>query len=172
MYSFLTKNGQTIAFVTGVVLSIIFIVLVISSDSTADLNAEYFTNIKDPVARQDALVSLTQFDFGLYITYILMAITAIAAIAFGLFQFITNLMDSPKNAIRTVAIVVGLIVIFFIGKAMASSTDSNSVMAAANEFGVSAGERGFISGAINTTIIVLLLAVVALVVSEVRNVFK
>jgi hypothetical protein len=172
MYSFLTKNGQTIAFVAGVVLSILFIVLVISAPSTADLNAEYFTNIKDPVARQDALVGLTQFDFGLYITYILLAITALAAIAFGLFQFITTLMDNPKNAIRTVAIIVGLILIFFIGKTIAPETDSNGVMAAANEFGVSGGERGFVSGAINTTIIVLLLAVVVLVVSEVRNAFK
>jgi hypothetical protein len=101
-----------------------------------------------------------------------MAITAIAAIAFGLFQFITNLMDSPKNAIRTVAIVVGLILIFFIGKGFAPAVDSNGVMAAASEFGVSGGERNYISGAINTTIIVLLLAIVTLVVSEVRNAFK
>ncbi len=81
-------------------------------------------------------------------------------------------MDSPKNAIRTVAIVVGLILIFFIGKGFAPAVDSNGVMAAASEFGVSGGERNYISGAINTTIIVLLLAIVTLVVSEVRNAFK
>lgn len=171
MYSFLTKNGQTIAFVTGVVLSLIFIILVMSNPLTADLSAESFSG-KTPDETLSALEKLTQFDFGLYITYILMAITAIAAIGFGLYQFVTTLIDTPKNAMRTVAIILGLIVFFFVGKAISPSVDSNGVMAAASSFGVTDSQRGLISGGINLTLIVLILAVVTLIALEIRNIFK
>lgn len=171
MYSFLTKNGQTIAFVVGVVLSLIFVILVMTHSLTADLGPESFSN-KTPGESADLLSKLTQFDFGLYVTYVLMAVTAIAAIGFGLYQFITTLIDSPMNAIRTIAIIVGLIVFFFIGKAIAPSVDSKSVMAAAESFGVTEGQRGLISGGINLTLIVILVAVGALVISEIRNLFK
>lgn len=170
MYSFLTKNGQTIAFVTGVVLSLIFIILVMTNPLTVDLGPESFT--KNPEGADALLAKLTQFDFGLYITYILLAITSIAALAFGLFQFIATLIDTPKKAVRTVAIIVGIIVFFFIGKAIAPSIDSVNVLAAAKEFGVSEGQRGVISGGINLTLIVLGLAVVSLIVSEIINLFK
>lgn len=171
MYSFLTKNGQTIAFVSGVVLSLIFVILVMTHDLTEGLGPESFSN-KTPGETSDLLSKLTQFDFGLYVTYALMALTAIAAIGFGLFQFISTTADNPKNSIRTIAIIVGLIVFFFIGKAMAPGTDGKGVMAAAESFGVTESQRGLISGGINLTLIVILTAVGSLVISEIRNLFK
>lgn len=171
MYSFLTKNGQTLAFVTGVVLSVLFIILVITNPATADLSADTFSG-KTPAETQDALLKLKQFDFGLYVTYFLCALTAIATIGFGLYHFISLLIDSPKKAMTSVAIIGGIIVFFLIGKAVAPSIDSKGVMAAANEFGVTDNQRGLISGAINTTLIMLVLAVAALVLSEIRNIFK
>lgn len=171
MYSFLTKNGQTIAFVSGVVLSVLFIILVMTNPSTADLSAESFTN-KTPSETQDLLSKLTQFDFGLYVTYFLLVLTALVTVGFGLYHFISLLIDSPKQAMTSVIIIVGLILFFIIGKAVSSSTDSKAVMDAANSFGVTDGQRGLISGAINTTVIVLVLSVAALVLSEIRNLFK
>ena len=44
MYSFLTKNGQTIAFVAGVVLSLMFVILVMTHDLTDGLGPESFQN--------------------------------------------------------------------------------------------------------------------------------
>lgn len=171
MYSFLTKNGQTIAFVSGVVLSLLFIILVMTNPGTADLGADSFTNM-DSAETQKKLVSLTQFDLGLYITYFLLAVAAIATVGFGLYHFISLLIDSPKQAMTSVIIIVGLIVFFIVGKMMSSNIDSRGVMAAANEFGVTDGQRGLISGAINTTVIVLVLAIAALIISEIRNLFK
>jgi len=171
MYSFLTKNGQTLAFVTGVVLSVLFIILVMTNPTTADLSADSFTG-NTPAETHDALVKLTQFDFGLYITYFLMAVTALATIGFGLYHFISLLIDSPKKAMTSVAIIGGLIVFFIIGRAISPAVDSKGVMDAANAFAVTDSQRGLISGAINTTLIVLVLAVAALVLSEIRNIFK
>lgn len=171
MYSFLTKNGQTIAFVSGVVLSLIFVILVMTHDLTEGLGPESFSN-KTPGETADLLGKLTQFDFGLFVTYALMALTAIAAIGFGLYQFITTLIDNPMSAIRTIAIIVGLILFFIIGRAIAPSVDGKGVMAAAESFGVTEGQRGLISGGINLTLIVILVAVGSLVVSEIRNLFK
>lgn len=171
MYSFLTKNGQTIAFVTGVVLSVLFVILVMTNPTTADLSADTFSG-NTPAETYDALVKLTQFDFGLYITYILLALTAIATIGFGLYHFISLLIDSPKKAMTSVAIIGGLIVFFIIGRVVAPSADSKGVLDAANAFGVSDSQRGLISGAINTTLIILVLAIVALILSEIRNLFK
>lgn len=171
MYSFLTKNGQTIAFVAGVVLSLIFVILVMTHPETEGLGPESFSN-KTPGESASLLSKLTQFDFGLYVTYALMVLAAIAAIGFGLYQFITTLIENPMSAIRTIAIIVGLVVFYFIGRAIAPSVDSKAVVAAAENFGVSEGQRAFISGGINLTLIVILTAVGSLIVSEVRNLFK
>lgn len=171
MYSFLTKNGQTIAFVTGVVLSLIFVILVMTNDLTEGLGPESFSN-KTKGESADLLSKLTQFDFGLYVTYVLMALAAVAALGFGLFQFGSNTVDNPMNSIRTIAIVAGLIVFFFIGKAMAPSVDGKAVVAAAESFKVTEGQRGLISGGINLTLIVILVAVGSLIISEIRNLFK
>lgn len=171
MYSFLTKNGQTLAFVTGVVLSVLSIILVITNPSTVGLGADSFTG-KSPAEVQDNLVKLTQFDFGLYVTYFMCVLTAFATVAFGLYQFVTLLIDSPKKAMTSVIIIGGLIVVFFIGKIMAPSIDTKGVIAAANEFGVSDGQRSFVSASINATGIMLVVAMVALVLGEIRNVFK
>lgn len=171
MYKFLTKNGQTMAFVVGVALSLVFVIFVMTHSLTEGLGPESFSN-KTPGETAELLGNLTQFDFGLYITYILLILTAIAAVGFGLYQFITTLIDTPMNAIRTVAIIIGLIVFFFIGKAIAPSVDSKSVLAAAESFNVSESQRGLISGGINLTLIVILTAVGALVISEIRNLFK
>jgi hypothetical protein len=142
-----------------------------TNPTTADLSAESFSG-KTPAETYDALVKLTQFDFGLYITYFLLALTAIVTVGFGLYHFISLLIDSPKQAMTSVAIIGGLIVFFVIGKAISPAVDSKGVMDAANEFAVTDSQRGLISGAINTTLIILVLAVVALVLAEIRNLFK
>jgi hypothetical protein len=172
MYSFLTKNGQTLAFGIGVLFSVIFMVLIASAPSTADLNAEYFTSMTSESARTEALRALTQFDFGIYVTFALVLIATVAAVGFGLYQFIMTLIDNPKSSIRTLAIIVGVVVFFFIGKAIAPTVDSRGVLEASKAFGVSDAQGDFISGAINTTLIVLVISVVALVAAEIRNLFK
>jgi hypothetical protein len=171
MYSFLTKNGQTFAFVIGVVLSMISIILIMGNPSTLDLTADTFTG-KSPADLGEALDKLTQFDFGLYVTYILCILAPFITLAFGLYQFVRLLIDSPKKAITSAILIGGIIVLFFIGKVMAPSVDSKGVMAASAEFAVTDGQRNLISASINATGIMLVIAIVALVLGEIRNVFK
>lgn len=170
MYSFLNKNGQLIAFAVGAVIAILFFVLIATHPSTADLKPEVFDNMT-PQDRSEKLESFTQFDFGLYATYALLFITAFITLAFGIYQFVKLLMESPKKAIKTLAILGGLIVLFLIGMAMAPES-SAEVQAAEQEFSVSSGNSKVIGGAINTTIIMVVLTFAALAISEVRNLFK
>jgi len=141
------------------------------SPATVDLGADTFTG-KSSGEIQEALAKLTQFDFALYVTYILCVLTAFVTVAFGLYQFVALLIDSPKKAMTSVILIGGLIVLFFIGKVMAPSVDTKGVLAAAAEFQVTDGQRSFVSAAINATGILLVIAMVALVLGEIRNVFK
>lgn len=170
MYKFLTKNGQLIALVLGAVISIIFILIVLSASSTEGLGADTFSNMEMADVKAQ-LASLTQFDFGLFATYALLVITALIAVLFGLYHFVMNAIDNPKSVLQTVIMIVGILVLFFIARGMAPA-DSQAVLSAREEFQVNDSQSGFISGAITTTVIVILLAVVTLVVAEVRNAFK
>ncbi len=171
MYSFLIKNGETAAFLVGIVLTLLFIVLVVTNATTAELTPEVFQD-KSPEDARSLLESYTQFDFGLKVTYIMSALATLLTIGFGLFQFVAMLIDSPKKAATTLITFVGLIVFFFIGKSMASAPDTAAVLDASANFGVTETQRGLISGSINLTLITLVVAIVALVVLEIRNIFK
>lgn len=170
MYKFLTKNGQLIALVLGAVISIIFMLIILSASTTEGLDAETFTNMElaDVKAK---LASLTQFDFGLYATYALLAATALATLLFGLYHFVRNAIDNPKSVLKTVIMIAAIIVIYFVARGMAPA-DSQAVLDARSQFNVNNGQSGFISGAITTTLIVIALAVVTLILAEVRNAFK
>ena len=171
MYSFLNKNGQLIAFAVGSVIAILFFILIATDGSTAELRPEIFDNL-EPQQRAEKVASYTQFDFGMYATYFLFFATMLNIhIAFGLYQFVKLLMEDPKKAFQTLAMIIGLIVIFFIGMAMAPES-SAEVKVAEAEFQVGPGSSNIIGGAINATIIMVVLTFGAFVVSEIRNLFK
>jgi len=155
MYNFLSKNGQLVAFIIGLIITAIFLFSVFSGLSGFNALAE------------DQRGTTDIFNFGLYAAAGLTALCAAVALLFGLFQTLSN----PKGAIAAIAAVIGLAVLFFAGQSLAG-TDSAGVVRTMGEFSVTEDQGTFINGAIGGGLLLIGLAMAAFVLSEVRNLFK
>ena len=161
MYKFLSKNGQTLAFLLGVVIVAIFMGSILSGldawNPTSD--NKYDTGI---------------FDFGLTTARLLVYVAAAGMVIFGLWQVLTNIKGSLKGIIG-VAILLG---IFFIAFNSASGEPDAFVKGAVENFegsqgvDLTANNLKFISGGISTVVILAGVAAAAFVLSEIRNFFK
>lgn len=157
MYQFLAKNGQTIAFGLGVILTAIFLISAFSGLN--EFNAlsdedQWGTNI---------------FDIGFYAAIGLTIICLIAAVVFGLGQMFMNIKSALKGII---GIAVLLIVFFIIYSSIDPSADSASVAKEVQQFDLTMGQSKFVSAAILTTIALSIIALLTFVVFEVINLFK
>jgi hypothetical protein len=165
MYQFLTKNGQVLAFGVGVVLTLIFLVIAVSGAGNYD-----FGNMTT-----SEKVAVTIFDFGLWASIILTIVAAVAMVFFGVYQVATDLKNSVKGLIGLVAM-VGLFVVTY---AMASGEPETPQLAGSiqkfAESGngvITPGNLKFIGGSITTSLLMIGIAVAALVITGVRNIFK
>ena len=164
MYKFLAKNGEMLAFGLGVLITVIFLANVVPN--AADFNA---LPEKDPARYASGI-----FNFGLSGAIVLAVLAAIAMVGFGLFHTATNFRNSLMGIIGFGA----LIGIFFISYSMASGEVTPFIQGAVDKFQdsgngtLSAGNLKFIGGGISTVLILLLVAVAAFVLSEIRNFFK
>lgn len=106
----------------------------------------------------DALINT-----GLIAAYVLLGLAAIAAIGFSIFHLILN-FNKAKNALIGMAI---LLVVFFIGFSIATSEVYADVAIPVGE-----GASKIIGGGIHTTFILIGLAIVAAVFTEVSKLFR
>lgn len=148
MYNFLIKKGQLVAFGVGLLITVIFLISVLSGVAEFDMMPE----------EQQGETSI--FNPGISGAIILVVIAALAMLLFGLFQVFTNLKGSLKGLIGLGV----LIVVFLIGYS-SSGTDCN-------EEGMSAAACQFVGGGITTALVLAGLAALAFVASEIRNFFK
>ncbi|MEL6718757.1 MAG: hypothetical protein AAFO82_13030 [Bacteroidota bacterium] len=157
MYQFLSKNGQTIAFGLGILLTAIFLISALGGIEQFDMlgkEEQYQTTI---------------FDSGFWSVIILTIICFAAAVLFGLGQMLGNF----KGALKGIIGIAALAAIFFIIYSSVDPTaDSASVMKEVENFNVTDGQSKFISGALVTTIVLSLLALATFVVFEIINLFK
>lgn len=131
MYNFLSKNGQLLAFLVGVVLVVIFLGIALSQAGNYD-----FANMKP----EDRFY-VNIFDFGLLSAIILTVISAAGMVAFGLFQVVSNAKSSVKGIIG-VAVIVLLMVVFY---NMAPGTADHPTIQGAIENYETSAEGRFIS---------------------------
>jgi hypothetical protein len=103
--------------------------------------------------------------YGLYAAYILVGIALIAAIILP----IINSINDPKSLLGTVVGLVIIAVLFFIGFSIATDEVTNVYI---NNNVTEATTSKMIGGAIITMYILILLALVGIVVTEVTKVFK
>ena len=156
MYTFLTRNGQTIGFGLGLLLVIIAIVSIFSGVDAFSAFAD------DDPARYETTI----FNFGMYAAFLLIGLAFVAALIFGVMQ----LASDPKGAIKGIIGLAAVIAIFFI---IYSAADPDSEMLARlSDFSVSDGQSKMITGAIWTALILAGAAVIATAVSEVINFFR
>ncbi len=157
MYKFLAKNGQTIAFGIGVLISILFLGSVFSGLEAFNAQGDedrFTTGI---------------FDLGIIAAIALAVLCAIAAVLFGLMQMFGDLRGSLKGLLGIAA----LVAIFFIAYSMATAAEPGTVLAGVEEqFKITEGQSKFISGAIFSAAAMAALAAAAFVISEVVGFFK
>jgi hypothetical protein len=156
MYKILTKHGQLAAFSLGLLVIIIFMVSVMSG--IEGFNA---------LSKEDQYSS-TIFDMGIRLTLVLLAICALAALLFALYQTVTH----PKAALKGIISLVVLVVLFGILYSTSVAETTGPVADAVQEFGLSENQSKIVSAGIKATLLLGGLAVAAFVVSEIRNLFK
>ena len=165
MYSLLAKRGQLFAILLGVGIVVIFLGSVIGGLNGAGYNMG--TDLVQ-VLKNDPAQDFSFFDIGLYLTMGLIAIAAVLALLFGLYQMLTNIKGSLTGIIALVAIAA----IFFGFYSSAPDDLTGPISGVLQQFDISAGISKFISGALWTTIILALLSVAAMVILEIWNMFK
>ena len=159
MYKFLIKNGQSIAFLVGAGISILFGILI------------YF-GIKDrtlPEMSNEALIQTDIFNFGIQASIGLIALAAI--LVFGVFAVIGLFRDFQSS--RKVLLGVALIVIIFIVFYYTSEAETSGKIKTLMDInGISDNVSKFISAGIKTTVALLVLSGIIWVLSELRNALK
>ena len=171
MYAFLNKYGQALAFGIGVLVTVIFMVNIFSTDATV---LESLTNDQVKGAEKYATGA---FDFGLYASMALIVVAFVAAIGFGLFQLASN----PKGSLKGVIGAVLLIVICFVCYSVANndvSQESAAIQNSINKFNTDQGANfdggtlKFISGSIIASVVLIGLSILSLIAFGIRGIFK
>lgn len=157
MYQFLVKHGQSIGFGLGLVVTVIFLISVLSGlDSYSTLPEE-------------EQVNTTIFNAGLYGAIILTVVAALGMLIFGLYHMLSNFKTSLKGIIGFAV----LIVVFLIAYSTASGTPEGIVADAVEKSGtITANNLKFISGGVTTALVLIGVAALAFVLSEISNLFK
>lgn len=157
MYKFLTKNGQALAFGLGILIAALFLI-------TATANIGSFNSLPD-----EEKFTTSIFDVGLQGSIALVIIALVLTIVFAIYQTATNLRASLFGILGLIAIVV----IFFIAYSSASGEATGAMARAVENYGgMTANELKIVGGGITTAIVMAALAVVAIVISEIINLFK
>ncbi len=157
MYKFFVNNGQLVAFGLGALITVLFVL--IASSGIDSFNA----------LPEDEQSTTSIFDFGLMGAIFLFVIAAVAMLAFGIIQVATNFKGSLKGLIGLAV----LVIVFIIAYATSPAVGTGVIGEAADKFGgIGPGAFQFIGAALSTMLIVLVLASLTLIVSEIINFFK
>ncbi|WPP53193.1 hypothetical protein [Catalinimonas niigatensis] len=102
--------------------------------------------------------------YGLYAAYILVGLALLLAIILPLISALSN----PRSLLGTIVGLVGIAIIFFIGY----SLSSNEVTTVYTRFGITESSSKLVGGALIATYILVIIALVGIVFSEVNKIFK
>ncbi|HRD81321.1 MAG: hypothetical protein IAE84_13305 [Saprospiraceae bacterium] len=157
MYKLLSKNGQTFGFLLGAVVTGLFLLIMAGGWSK-------FSALGDSAEKYDTTI----FNFGIYASIGLIIVGFVLWAFFSIFQMASN----PKAAVRGLLGGVALIALFVISYLTASSEVTGPLAKSVENMGVGPTGLKLISGGITTSLILTLLAGVAILLSELRNFFK
>jgi hypothetical protein len=164
MYDFLVKKGLTMAFIVGVVITLIFLFT-----ATSGLNNAGLAGV-DLTERKADIPTMNFFNFGLY------ASMALILICFGLLLafILLDIVKFPKQMGKAIIAVVVLIAVYF-GLSMSSSAETGAVwdrLYNNPDFAFSPKVSQYVSGGLKTTGLLVIAAVGIMLIAEVRNAFK
>jgi len=156
MYKLLAKRGQLFAFLLGLI--VIAIMLLSVFGGIGEWNG----------LQEEAQKETSIFNFGLQ--------ASIGMTLFGAFLFfvtiIVGLITNPKGSLKMIIAfaIIGIIFAIFYGTAVAES--SGIVKAAVDQFGLNDGSSKIITAGIKTTGLLVVIAFVTFVLTEIWNLFK
>lgn len=113
-------------------------------------------------------------DLGLYASYILLGVAALAAIVMNL----VNSLNNPKSLLKSGIGIVLLVAIFFIGYSMAPGEFGASTAKALESANMDPTSESsvtvyrLVGGAMTTTLALIIIAVVGLIYSSVARIVK
>lgn len=102
--------------------------------------------------------------YGLYAAYALAGLALVLAIVLPLISALSN----PKALLGSAVGLIGIAIVFFIGYSIAN----DEVTTIYTKFGITDSSSKFIGGALITMYILVLLALVSIVFTEVTKIFK
>ncbi len=153
MYNFLSKNGQLIAFIVGVIVVAAFWI-------TALTGISGFSG----TPTEEDLFGSNIFDIGLVGARIL----AIIAFILMLIFIVRSVIMNPKASMPLIIAAIAIVVLFFIFRGM----DAGTVTRSMEKYNVSASEGGIVSGGLWVAIIMFFGAWIVLILSELRGIFR
>jgi len=161
MYNFLLKNGIAAAMGVGVVIILLFFITITMGLSSAgyDTNTDLLT--------QD-MSTISFFNFGLYATFVLIAIAFVLMFGGVIWDMARNFRKSKNFVFGIIALIILFVVLYYTATFEQGGTwdDLNST------FFITEGSSKLITAGIYTCGILLALAALSIVVSEVRGFFK
>ncbi|SDJ77900.1 hypothetical protein SAMN05421823_10192 [Catalinimonas alkaloidigena] len=107
-------------------------------------------------------------DIGLYIAYILIGLCIAAALILPLI----NSLSDPKSLLKVGAGVIALVAVFFIGYALSGTDLTRLATQVVSDQGLSEGTIKMVGGALITMYMLLALAVISIVFTEIVGIFK
>ncbi len=156
MYKFLSKHSTSVAFGLGVVVSAIALISIFSGLSGFNALAE------------DDQGTTSIFNAGLGGAMILIIAAAVAMLGFGIYGLITN----PKGGLRFLLGIVAVGLIGFLFYQYSDVETSGKVYEKIQEGDLSPGLSKVLNGALWSVIILIGVALLGLIISEIRNLLK
>ncbi len=158
MYNYLVKNGQAVAFGIGLVCVLLFLITAFNGGA-GDLSSL-------PIEQQR---ESNAFNFGIKMTQFLIGFCIFLVLAFGIMAVVNN----PKGSLYGIVALIVIVVIFFVFMNTAPDVPEGTKMyKTMAEDGVTQRDAKIISGEIGTALLLLGVAVLSMIVFEVRNLFK
>ena len=157
MYKLFSKYGLILAFVIGLVFTLIFLIPALSGLPAG------FDQLGD-----EEQVTTNAFNVGLKATIGLLIATIIITILASLLSLAKN----PKGAIKGIIGIAVLLVIVFVLYSTSSAETTGRVQAAMQEFNVSDNMGKWISAFLKSAFILAGGAIVLMILGEIRNLFQ
>ncbi len=165
MYNFLVKRGQLFALLLGVGVVAIYLITVFSGLRSAGYSTSDDLN---QILKNNPDADFGFFDLGIYLTGGLIAFAAAIAVIFGLLQ----VLRSPKGALKGIIAVAAIAILFFVLSNMAEAESTGKIGELVQRFNVSDTVSKYITGGLQTTMILAAASALFMVLGEIRNIFK
>ncbi len=151
LYNFLSRYGQVVAFVVGLVLIVAYLMTVQSG--LEEFNA---------LGKEDQ-AKTTIFNIGLMSAIGLIIAAVVLVFLFALFDLVFN----PKNSLRSLALLLFIGLLFFLGYSMAQADEAGKLAELYQKYQITPFIAKLIGGGLRATIWLGILAVVAVIVTEI-----